>query len=229
MNQIIQKMNQQGLLRTALVLLFLYGIVNFMEYNHFFINAMIIWLTIYFVTAYVKFYLQDVTRNQKINIIAFVIGFIGHYGIIVLTDLIGVFTGKFSDDILRWGFDCSPFLILMALAMVCFAKNIQFRSKTVNYISKLSFLIYIIHENALLRVFYRPLLWQYVYEHFGYNFLDLWMLVLVLIVFAFALILSILYQHTIQKITTKLTGFFYPKIAECYCSLEKKMLKQSDN
>ena len=74
----------------------------------------------------------------------------------------------FDNKLLRWSTFCSPFLLITAISMLNIARNIHFNNKIVNYISSLSLLIYIIHENQLLRTFYRPLMWNYVYNQFGY-------------------------------------------------------------
>lgn len=47
-------------------------------------------------------------------------------------------------------FQCNPFLLAMSIAMFNIARNIHFKNRFINYISKLSLLIYIIHENIIL-------------------------------------------------------------------------------
>jgi hypothetical protein len=104
-------------------------------------------------------------------------------------------------------------------------KNIRFESKVVNYISKLSLLIYIIHENWILRNYYRPMLWQYVYTNFGYDYILGWTLILVAVVFAFAFLTSVVYQKTIQKLVMRISDKLYFKLVKYYGYLEKIILQ----
>lgn len=224
LNWIIKKMKQVELLRTVLVLSFLYIGVNFIQGGHFFTSALILWITIYFIIGYMKYYLREITRKRKINVVLFAIGFIGHYGLIWLTNYLGLHIGAFENKLFYWNTNCNPFSLIMAISMLNIAGNIYFTNRIINYVSKLSLLIYIIHENILLRSYYRPLMWQWIYTNVGYQSILLWTFVLVLIVFAFGLIASIIYKNTIQKVVTRAVESIYPAICKIYRLLETKII-----
>lgn len=94
-----------------------------------------------------------------------------------------------------------------------------------NYISKLSLLIYIIHENIILRTYYRPILMNYVYENYGYDKVVLWVLALTVIIFLGGMVCAILYERILQKVVLKCSNAIYSFIREKYLILEEWLLK----
>lgn len=225
LNWLIQKMEQRDLLRITLVLLFLYVCINYVLPGRFFSSAIVLWVSLYFTIAYMKYFLADLSNNVKINMFVFVISLGGHIGVVLLSNYLGLHFERFSRWILRWNSNCNPFLILMAISMLNIAKIVRFDNKIVNYISSLSLLIYVIHENILLRTFYRPLMWNYVYNQFGYEYVLAWMFVLVIIVFSFGLVTSIIYKNTIQKTVMIFCNWLYPILQKNYRKIEETILK----
>ena len=113
----------------------------------------------------------------------------------------------------------------MAFSMFNIARGVRFENNIVNYISRLSLLIYIFHENLLLRTFYRPQLWNYVYKQFGYEDILIWTLILVVLVFSFGLITSIIYRNTMEKIVTIVCDWLYPILQKFYIKIERNIMK----
>lgn len=225
LNRLIKNMEQKILLKSTLVLLFLYVGVNYILSGRFFSSQIILWITLYFAIAYMKFYLADLSNNVKFNILTFGIGFIGNIGIVCLTNFLGLRFEIFSDELLRWNSNCSPLLLLMAFSMFNIARGVRFENNIVNYISRLSLLIYIFHENLLLRTFYRPQMWNYVYKQFGYEDILIWTLILVVLVFSFGLITSIIYRNTMEKIVTIVCDWLYPILQKIYKKIESNILR----
>lgn len=225
LNRLIKSMEQKILLKSTLVLLFLYVGVNYILSGRFFSSQIILWITLYFAIAYTKFYLADLSNNVKFNILTFGIGFVGNIGIVCLTNFLGLRFEIFSDKLLKWGSNCSPLLLLMAFSMFNIARGVRFENNIVNYISRLSLLIYIFHENLLLRTFYRPQLWNYVYKQFGYEDILIWTLILVVLVFSFGLITSIIYRNTMEKIVTIVCDWLYPILQKFYIKIERNIMK----
>ncbi len=225
LNRLIKSMEQKILLKSTLVLLFLYVGVNYILSGRFFSSQIILWITLYFAIAYMKFYLADLSNNVKFNILTFGIGFVGNIGIVCLTNFLGLRFEIFSDELLRWNSNCSPLLLLMAFSMFNIARGVRFENNIVNYISRLSLLIYIFHENLLLRTFYRPQMWNYVYKQFGYDDILIWTLILVVLVFSFGLITSIIYRNTMEKIVTIVCDWLYPISQKIYKKIESNILR----
>ena len=209
LNSIVNMMNQRQLFRSTLVMVFLYVFMNFINCSWFFSSAIILWITIYFAIAYMQKYLMSFVDNIRENIILFIIGVIGFIGIILITDICGLYSQVLSDKVMRWVNNCNPFLLAMSIAMFNIARNIHFKNRFINYISKLSLLIYIIHENIILRTYFRPAMWNYVYKRFGYSDVIQWVFIISFIIFIFGILCSILYVLTLQRFVNKVSGKLY--------------------
>ena len=116
----------------------------------------------------------------------------------------------------------------MSFSIINFARNIHFRSRIINYISKLSLLIYIIHDNLILRTFYRPILINYIYQHYGYDHIFMWILVLSFFIFVFTVFFALLYQNTLQKLILKVSDLIFDKIKRVYLPVENCLFDLSD-
>lgn len=225
LNWFIKKMEQKTLLKVNCVLLSLYVGANYILPGCFFSSNIVFWITVYFAIAYMKYFLVDLSDNIRINLLLVAIGLVGNIGIVLLTNFLGLHYDIFSDMLLYWNSNYSPFLLLMAVGMLNIARNMHFNSKKVNYISGLSILIYLFHENQLLRTYYRPLMWHYIYNHFGYDYVLAWALILTVIVFSFGLIASILYKCTMQRFTISVSNWLIGKLQRIYNKIEKRILQ----
>lgn len=221
LNSIVNMMNQRQLFRSTLVMVFLYIFMNFINCSWFFSSAIILWITIYFAIAYMHKYLMSFVDNIRKNLILFIIGVIGFIGIILITDICGLYSQVLSDKVMRWVNNCNPFLLAMSVAMFNIARNIHFENRFINYISKLSLLIYIIHENIILRTYFRPAMWNYVYKRFGYSDVIGWVFIISFIIFIFGILCSILYVLTLQKFFNKVSGKLYEVVRIKYLLFEK--------
>jgi hypothetical protein len=81
----------------------------------------------------------------------------------------------------------------------------KFKSRFINYISSLSLLVYIIHENIILRNYYRPFFINWLYETFGYSQVVLLMLAVALAIFVGTTIVAFIYDKTIRRFVRKLS------------------------
>lgn len=221
LNSIVNMMNQRQLFRSTLVMVFLYVFMNFINCSWFFSSAIILWITIYFAIAYMQKYLMSFVDNIRENIILFIIGVIGFIGIILITDICGLYSQVLSDKVMRWVNNCNPFLLAMSIAMFNIARNIHFKNRFINYISKLSLLIYIIHENIILRTYFRHAMWNYVYKRFGYSDVIQWVFIISFIIFIFGILCSILYVLTLQRFVNKVSGKLYEVVRIKYLLFEK--------
>lgn len=221
LNSIVNMMNQRQLFRSTLVMVFLYVFMNFINCSWFFSSAIILWITIYFAIAYMQKYLMSFVDNIRENIILFIIGVIGFIGIILITDICGLYSQVLSDKVMRWVNNCNPFLLAMSIAMFNIARNIHFKNRFINYISKLSLLIYIIHENIILRTYFRPAMWNYVYKRFGCSDVIQWVFIISFIIFIFGILCSILYVLTLQRFVNKVSGKLYEVVRIKYLLFEK--------
>ena len=228
LNMLIKKLSKVVLFRTTLVLMLLYIFLNWIFYPFFgdilFTSNIVLWVAIYFLIAYIKLYLEDLCDNIKLNMGVLFFGIIGNCGVILITNQLGLHIDYLQDKLLCWNNNCNPFLIMTAIALLNIARNITFNNYSINLVSKMSLLIYIIHENRFFRIYIRPQMWQFVYEKYGYGNIVLWTMILTLVLFCGSLILSLIYKYTLGKVITKIENKAYPHLVSYYLKFEKNLL-----
>lgn len=225
LNEIIGRMSQSVLLEATSLLLVLYIGFNFIKDGFFFTSAIIIWVAIYFAVAYIKIYLKDFASNVMVNICLLLIALAGHIGLILITNLLGLQIRAFSDKLLHWNSSSNPFLIVAAICLLNLARKVDWRNYVVNLLSKQSMLIYIIHENLILRRYYRPYLINYIYENFGYQHIVFWVLALTLAIFLASACASLLYEHTLQRLVKPASERICENFDMLYQKYENLILK----
>lgn len=104
-------------------------------------------------------------------------------------------------------------------------RKIKIKSSFINNISKYSLLIYIIHENILLRNYIRPYILHLIYNILGYKYIIVWVVLLSIVIFAFSLLIGIIYRVLFGKIIEKLAGKMIVLIDKIYKKYEKTMYK----
>ncbi len=178
----------------------------------FYINGIILWSIIYFCVAYIKRYKPMWFSNYKYGGICFTAGVIGFVGMIILANSLGQKISVFSSALLRWNENGNLFIILTAIGLLLLAHNTRIQSRFINTISGLSLLVYIIHENLLLRTFYRPKLFDWLYHTYGSVNLVAWSLIFAAAIFIGSVIVSYCYQQTVCRLLAKVCDWLYPKL-----------------
>lgn len=233
LNFIIRSLGQKSLLRVNMTGLILYPGLAFLlrPFVHiygagtdFFFSRLIAWSLIYCVIGYLKRYNMALLNNRKFRMRTVAFGFFGTYGLIVLTDLLDIMTGKQRYALQIWNQPFNPFIFALAFGLFLLAANTDFKNMTINKISSLSLYIYVIHENLLLRTLYRPLLWQYIYSVYGYHHVLAWVFILVTAIFIASMIISFIYKQTLHKAVKWLCGKLYTPLATKWKQLEEKLL-----
>lgn len=153
LNKIIFEFNKVQMFRSALFMSLLYIVAGFFKSNLFFSSMIILWCAIYFIVAYIKLYMINFVNNNKNNIMGLILCSMCFIGCILLTDIIGLHVSFMSDKMLYWVNNCNPFLIGMAISLFNIFRNCKFTNHTINYLSGMSLLIYIIHENLIIRTY----------------------------------------------------------------------------
>lgn len=225
LNMLINHMNKKILFRISAVMFIIYCCFNFIKNGSFFSSFIILWITIYFVMAYIQLYMNDFANNKKRNSVLLLIGIIGFVGSAVLADILGLHISYLQNKMLLLATNYNPFLIMVAIALFNIMRNIHFKNVFVNYISSLSMLIYIIHENLILKTYYRTCMVRYVYETYGYNNIIFWVFIMAVFVFLFGVVCSIVYDKTIRRLVKSASDFLYSLTKKIYIYIESYILK----
>lgn len=225
LNVIVKHMNRTKLLRVTICLSILCVLFDFIKGDLFFSSPLILWVTIYFMIAYMQKYMSKFANSLRLNIRMIMINTIFFIGIILLTEFCGLHLSQINGKMARWNNNSNPFLIFIAIALFNIARNIHFKNTFINYISSLSLLIYIITENLILRTYYRPAIWNYIYTHYGYSNVVGWVFIITVIVFLFGVFSGAIYTGILSKVVLKISDELYLILRKKYLFLESNLMK----
>ena len=144
-----------------------------------------------------------------------------HIFILLATNVLGNRISVFSDKILYWNRFINITYRGIGISSFNLFNTKNFKNKIINYVSSLSLLFYLIHENILFRNYIRPLFYE---EAFKYGHILLWVMLEASMLFIGGIILSIFYKETMQKLTKKLSIKLCEKIKKIYSKIEEKLL-----
>lgn len=74
-------------------------------------------------------------------------------------------------------------------------------------------------------MYYRPHIWQTIYEKHGYDHILAWSFVQVIAFFVVSLVLATIYKLTIQRLTAIVSKWLLPLLTRLYLSIENKIIK----
>ena len=119
----------------------------------------------------------------------------------------------------------NPFIVIMSISIFNLFINKNFVNKTINYISSLTLLIYLIHENILLSNYTRSTYYNKIYLTYGYNHINLIIVLTAIGMLVISIILASIYKETIQKIVRKICDYLYPYIRTFMLKVEDLLIK----
>lgn len=200
-NLVINNISQKKMLFFCLMGIAMYFGINFVEGNLLFPSVIIQYIVIYFTVAYIKIYLNELL-GRKTGLCMFIAGILGNYILVFITNIVGLKVQLLSEQLFFWKQGGNPLLLMAAIGLLGVGLNWNIQNEVINYISSLTMLVYIIHENILIRNFLRPLGFIYIYNVFGYNQLLWWVLLYSIIFFGLACVLGVVYKSTIGRVTS---------------------------
>ena len=113
----------------------------------------------------------------------------------------------------------------MAIAFFNIARQIHFHNNAVNYLSILTLLIYIIHENLILRAYIRPEIWNFIYQNYGYEHIFVWVFIFVAATFIFGVVTAMVYTAVLKNFILTFSDFLYEKLKWYYLYIESRILQ----
>ena len=225
LNMIINNINKRLHLCICMFLIIIYSIIPFFEKNLLYTTRLTDLITIYFITAFVKKYLNKFEDNKKLNITILITSII----LFILQGFVLNFLGNhfnyYHNKVLTGSYTTNLINILIAMSMFNVFKKFKFKSNIINYISSLSLLIYIIHENHFNIFVYRPIIWNHIYKLFTYKYIVTEILLFGICLFIGSTLLGSIYKETIGKLIDKLSN----KLSKLYEYITDKTYKLIDN
>ena len=162
LNLLIKHLSQRKHLILAISLFIAYFVLSFIYFFPW-SNIASFWITLYFVLSYFRKYGLRICESKTINIIILFSSIALHVLLLFLSNYLLIEKGMVG--IMNWYYNNNPLLFLIAFSSLNLMRMCKFSSKVINYVSSLSMLIYVIHENILFRTYLRPLIWEAIYKN----------------------------------------------------------------
>lgn len=216
LNKIIHGTSKRNLLIFNIFLFIIYNVMEFLGgelLNMYYYTHLVGFICLYFFAGYVKLYLGNFMNRTKLQAIILASCIVCLAAFILLVEYLGLKIEFLSDKINNWDEISNPFMIGIAISSFALFSKLKFQSKFINYLSSLSLLVYIIHENKLFRSLAKPRIFEWIYNKFSYNYLVLWCILLVAITFVVASSLAALYKESVGRLTRLAIDKSYPKVA----------------
>lgn len=225
LNLIIKNFNQRSYLRFTLAITLMYSVTALLYPGKFFTNSLVIFIVVYFIVGYLKFYCRAFNNNLKLNFSLLLISIFAICAYLLFFDVLRVYYGIDNGISRIWASNENTFVVLIAISSLNIAKHFTFHSRTINYISSLTLLIYIIHENLIVREFYRVPIWKWMAQRFGTDYILVEHLCYSTILFFVAMILAAIYKSTIKQWISGIVGKVYGWLARVYMRCENRLLR----
>lgn len=228
LNRIIYQITQGELLLYSVLFLIIYCVISFvLPGGLFYYNELVGFVGIYFVVAYFKLYLPKMMKSKsaawKFIIVFGAIWLLLH----VATVFVGVRYGILSDQLLGWEQFRNPCYIFMGIGVFMLFSNNTFYNPLINNLASMSLIIYVIQCNRILRDYARFDIFDYIYNHFSYKYLGLWILLYAVTTFILSFTLGKVYLVSIGKLVRFVFNKITNIIIRIYNKFENYILKIS--
>ena len=218
LNQAIDSLNKRAHASFCLISVLLYNFWVFLIGDVLFSSRLIQAVVLYFLVAYIKKYTHDWIKNIKLNIILLFASVIGVVGMYLITNYLGFHFSVFNNHILRWSSTTrnNPLIILSALALLNLFGQVRISSRAINYMSGLSMLIYLIHENILFKTYTRVRIWAYILNAYGETKIVLLAVIFAIVLFTVSIVIAFLYTNSLHRLVMRIERNMEPLVMKGY-------------
>lgn len=157
----------------------------------------------YFLIALFKRNFTKFCNSTAVNLVVFLVSFLLYCSSAFIMNFLGLKIPYFAQSVLALNKLINPCIFFTALSLFNLFGKLNFKNRAVNFISSLSFLIYVIHENVLLYTYAKPFVFSIIYHKFSYSHIALWCLLGALLTFIVSTLIAALYKISIGKLSEK--------------------------
>lgn len=216
LNKIIDSLSKSKMLVTVLWASFLYLGLRTIKPSLFFGSELITYIVIYFDIAYIKRYLQILSAKCKLNVTILVSTSAMLISLVIIVNYLGLKHPFFTNKLLYFDTNQDILIVLMAFSLFNIFRHNIFVNRFINYISSLTLFIYLIHENLLVREILRPLVFVWIKDYLGYEYIVLWVLLFALVLFVISILLCIIYKAFAERVTKGIASRIYAIVMNRY-------------
>lgn len=229
LNRMLEQLSINEHLAFATILFVIYFIIPVLpleEINLFFANEFVIFLATYVIVSFIKIYKNEWTENLKSNKSILFVSIISYVVLILCVDFLGLRTNYFLNRLVRWNMNNSLFMFLIAFSSFNIMKKKEFINRTINYLSSLSLLVYIFHENLAFRRYFRPVIEFSILNRFGIEHAFICAVCMAVSLTILSFIISAIYKKCFTKIVSKLSSIISKNFLTLWKKYERLVIEE---
>lgn len=208
------------------VIYFIIPVLPLEEINLFFANEFVIFLATYVIVSFIEIYKNEWTENLKFNECILFVSIISYVVLILCVDFLGFRTNYFLNRLVRWNMNNSLFMFLIAFSSFNIMKKKKFINRSINYISSLSLLVYIFHENLAFRRYLRPVIEFSILNRFGIEHAFICAVCMAVSLAILSFIISAIYKKCFTKIVSKLSSIISKNLLTLWKKYERLVIEE---
>lgn len=208
------------------VIYFIIPVLPLEEINLFFANEFVIFLATYVIVSFIEIYKNEWTENLKFNECILFVSIISYVVLILCVDFLGLRTNYFLNRLVRWNMNNSLFMFLIAFSSFNIMKKKKFINRSINYISSLSLLVYIFHENLAFRRYLRPVIEFSILNRFGIEHAFICAVCMAVSLAILSFIISAIYKKCFTKIVSKLSSIISKNLLTLWKKYERLVIEE---
>ena len=229
LNRMLEQLSINEHLAFATILFVIYFIIPVLpleEINLFFANEFVIFLATYVIVSFIKIYKNEWTENLKSNKSILFVSIISYVVLILCVDFLGLRTNYFLNRLVRWNMNNSLFMFLIAFSSFNIMKKKEFINRRINYLSSLSLLVYIFHENLAFRRYFRPVIEFSILNRFGIEHAFICAVCMAVSLTILSFIISAIYKKCFTKIVSKLSSIISKNFLTLWKKYERLVIEE---
>lgn len=208
------------------VIYFIIPVLPLEEINLFFANEFVIFLATYVIVSFIEIYKNEWTENLKFNECILFVSIISYVVLILCVDFLGLRTNYFLNRLVRWNMNNSLFMFLIAFSSFNIMKKKKFINRSINYLSSLSLLVYIFHENLAFRRYLRPVIEFSILNRFGIEHAFICAVCMAVSLAILSFIISAIYKKCFTKIVSKLSSIISKNLLTLWKKYERLVIEE---
>ena len=208
------------------VIYFIIPVLPLEEINLFFANEFVIFLATYVIVSFIKIYKNEWTKKLKTNKCILFVSVISYIVLILCVDFLGLRTNYFLNRLVRWNMNNSLFMFLIAFSSFNIMKKKEFINRTINYLSSLSLLVYIFHENLAFRKYFRPVIEFSILNRFGIEHAFICAVCMAVSLGILSFIISAIYKIFFTKTVSKLSSIISKNLLTLWKKYERLVIEE---
>lgn len=229
LNRMLEQLSINEHLAFATILFVIYFIIPVLpleEINLFFANEFVIFLATYVIVSFIKIFKNEWTEKLKTNKCILFVSVISYIVLILCVDFLGLRTNYFLNRLVRWNMNNSLFMFLIAFSSFNIMKKKEFINRTINYLSSLSLLVYIFHENLAFRRYFRPVIEFSILNRFGIEHAFICAVCMAVSLAILSFIISAIYKIFFTKTVSKLSSIISKNLLTLWKKYERLVIEE---